>query len=505
MFCKAGVGVNDTYLGIDLGTSSMKLVLTDSEKHILGQISEEYEAVQSQDGWCEIDPEIWFQAMQRGMKRILEEQDPKALKGIGVTGQMHTLIVIGEDGKPIRPAMMWNDTRTKDLLPELKEKILEFPEGDYLSRTISTGSPAADLYWQKVNEPENLKKIKKFLIGPDYLVYRLTGEETTDYCEASTSCLYEICNKKWSEGMRELVGLSKDCYPKLRGSAESAGKILPEIAEEFGLNADVEVIVGTGDNPATAISTGCLGLGYPVVSLGTSGVFMMPIERPEGQTKGKKILFSFDDKNFLYLVQGVVQSNGNTFDWWNKSIMDMKNFKEMTTSIDVKSKVENELLFYPHLAGDKTIYADPELRGAFIGINLNTTQEDMFYAIIEGLCFGFRELAEKMHLPLEKYGTVKVVGGGARSPVWLQTMANVLNISIEKMEGMIGPAFGIALLAAYKGGSITSLEQISEGTVNIECRYEPDPEAVAVCQEKYRKYLRIRKALQYIKDGNMEE
>ena len=145
------------------------------------------------------------------------------------------------------------------------------------------------------------------------------------------------------------------------------------------------------------------------------------------------------------------------------------------------------------------------MRGAFIGINLSTTQEDMFYAIIEGLCFGFRELAEKMHLPLEKYGTVKVVGGGARSPVWLQTMANVLNISIEKMEGMIGPAFGIALLAAYKGGSITSLEQISEGTVNIECRYEPDPEAVAVCQEKYLKYLRIRKALQYIKDGNIEE
>lgn len=187
--------MNDTYLGIDLGTSSMKMVLTDSEKHILGQISEDYEAVQSQNGWSEIDPEIWFQAMRRGMHNIFEDQDPKNLKGIGVTGQMHTLIVMGEDGKPVRPAMMWNDTRTKELLPELKKKILEFPEGEYLSQTISTGSPAANLYWLKVYEPENLKKVKKFLIGPDYLVYRLTGAETTDYCEASTSCLYEICNK----------------------------------------------------------------------------------------------------------------------------------------------------------------------------------------------------------------------------------------------------------------------------------------------------------------------
>ena len=153
--------MNDTYLGIDLGTSSMKMVLTDSEKHILGQISEEYEAVQSQNGWSEIDPEIWFQAMRRGMHNIFEDQDPKNLKGIGVTGQMHTLIVMGEDGKPVRPAMMWNDTRTKELLPELKKKILEFPEGEYLSQTISTGSPAANLYWLKVYEiPEGTKNSK---------------------------------------------------------------------------------------------------------------------------------------------------------------------------------------------------------------------------------------------------------------------------------------------------------------------------------------------------------
>lgn len=496
--------MNNKYLGIDLGTSSLKMVLTDSQKHILGQISEDYQVIQSQQGWCEIDPDIWFQAMKRGMKRILEGQDRKAIKGIGVTGQMHTLILIGEDGTPVRPAMMWNDTRTKDILPELKEKIKSFSEGDYLSKTISTGSPAANLYWLKLFEPETLKKVKKFLIGPDYLVYRMTGKQTTDYCEASTSCLYEICNKRWSQQMRQLIGLDAECYPDIHGSAESAGTLLAEIADEFGIGKDITVIVGTGDNPATAISTGCLGLGYPVISLGTSGVLMMPIEQPDRQTKGKKILCSFDGRHFQYLVQGVIQCNGNTFDWWNKTIMECRRFKEWTTAIDVSKNAKNDLIFYPHLDGDKTIYADPELRGAFVGLSLATSQENMFYAVIEGLCFGFRELAEKMHLPLEKFGTVKVVGGGARSPVWLQTMANVLNIPVEKMEGMIGPAFGIALLAAYQGGSISSLEQISEGNVKIECRYEPNTEAAAACEKKYQEYLRMRAGLRYIRYGTIE-
>lgn len=491
-----------TYLGIDMGTSAMKMVLIDSEKAVLRQVSEEYEAVHAGDGWSEIDPVIWYSAMKKGIHKIMEGQDTSALAGIGVTGQMHTLIVLGEDGKAVRPAMMWNDTRTKIILPELKNKIRKFPEGEYLSKTISTGSPAANLYWMKKYEPENLEKIKKFLIGPDYLVFCLTGNTVTDYCEASTSCLYRIDKKEWSEEIRQLIGLEKNTYPEIKGSARKAGKILPEIAEEFQFSSDVEVIVGTGDNPATAISTGCLGLGYPVISLGTSGIFMMPIEKPESQTRGKKILFSFDDKKYSFLVQGAVQCNGNTFDWWNRDIMEMRNFHKMTTELDVSKMAENELMFYPHLNGEKTIYADTELRGAFTGINLSTTQEDLFYAVIEGLCMGFRELAEKMKLPIREYGSVKVVGGGAKSPVWLQTMANVLNVSVEKMEGMIGPAFGIALLASYKNENFSSLQRIIEGNVITECCYQPDRKAASFCEKKYEKYLRMRKGLKYIENGS---
>lgn len=489
-----------TFLGIDLGTSAMKLVLIDGDKNVLAQITEEYQVAQPERGFNEIDPEIWYNCMISALERILDKCDRKCIKGIGVTGQMHTLVTLDKNGQPVRPAIMWNDIRTKDMIPQLKETIKGFSEGEYLSKTISTGSPAANLYWLKKNEPDNFKRIDKFLIGPDYLVYRLTGHFGTDYCEASTSCLYQIKARKWSEEMRNLIGLSEDVYPEIRGSVLSAGTINRSVADKLGLNYDIDVLTGTGDNPATAISTGCLGRGYPVISLGTSGVFMMTVPSFIDDAKGKIILFSFDDKNYSYLVQGAVQSNGSTFDWWIKRILG-DSYSSVDKLADDYTVSGNNVIFYPHLMGDKTLYADPNIRGAFIGLSTETTRSDMLYAVVQGLCFSFRELAEKMQLPLRSFGSVKVVGGGSRSKIWMQTLANVLNIRIEQLDGMIGPAFGIALLAAYHGGAFSSLEQISEGTVIVQKCFEPQPQTAALCDKQYEKYLRIQKALSYISDG----
>ena len=190
MFWEKDCRMEQLFLGIDLGTSAMKLVLMDGQKNVLAQITEKYQTAQPDKGWIEIDPEIWFGCMRAAMEKILSGCDRTKLRGIGITGQMHTLVVLDGNGRPVRPAIMWNDIRTKELIPELKKRMETFDEGEYLSKTISTGSPAANLYWMKKNEPENFKKIRKFLIGPDYLVYRLTGVYGTDYCEASTSRLY---------------------------------------------------------------------------------------------------------------------------------------------------------------------------------------------------------------------------------------------------------------------------------------------------------------------------
>lgn len=486
------------FLGIDLGTSAMKIVLIDEEKKVVASRTEEYESASLDQGFYEIDSDIWFASMKSGIQKLLLEADGSLIRSIGVTGQMHTLVTVDKEGKPVRPAIMWNDTRTKDLIPELKKEIGRFEEGDYLSRTISTGSPAANLYWMSRYEKELFARIHKFMIGPDYLVYRLTGHIGTDYCEASTSCLYLLKGRRWSEEMKSLIGLRDDMYPRIQGSAVVAGRILKDLAEELGISEEAEVLTGTGDNPATAISTGCLGSGYPLISLGTSGVLIMPVKKLQSDRKGKKILFSFDGEEISYLIQGAVQSNGSTVDWWFRNILDKEDFSEIDQMLAGEKQIKGRLIFYPHLYGDKTVYSDPELRGAFIGINAESTDADLTYAVIEGLCFAFKELAEKMQFSCSEFHSLKVIGGGSRSHVWMQTLANVLDMRVEQMDGMMGAGYGMALLAAYHSGYISSIENITENTVQIKQCFEPEKQYAEIYRQKYQRYLRVYKAMKYI-------
>ena len=248
-----------TYIGIDVGTSGMKLLLINERKEILAQSHLEYELSHPRENWSEIDPNIWYESAVEGLRRLLKDQDPSQVRVIGVTGQMHTLVLLGEDGQSIRPAMMWNDKRTADCIPVLREALAGEPDGAYLSGIVSTGSPAANLYWVSRHEPDVFAQCRHFLIGPDYLVYRLTGVISTEYVEASTSSLYCISNRTWSEKIRKLIGLPVSAYPPVRGSAETVGNLKPELAKALGLGEDVRIIAGVGDNAATAVSTGCIG------------------------------------------------------------------------------------------------------------------------------------------------------------------------------------------------------------------------------------------------------
>lgn len=489
------------YLGIDLGTSSVKTVLIDEKRQVVAQSSEEYEVGKPKDGWSEVNQECWFDSTVRAIHSVLKGQDVSALRSIGVTGQMHTLVVLGKDGAFIRPALMWNDLRTKELIPGLKEKMSGFTEGDYLSRIVSTGSPCANLYWMKKNEPENFEKIEKFLIGPDYIVYRLTGTYGTDYCEASTSSMYELKNARWSEEVRTFLGLRQDVYPLARGSAQVVGTVTKEIAALFGIPENVKVLTGTGDNSATAISTGCLGKRYPVISLGTSGVLIIPVAPEEQVNYGKKILFSFEGQPDHALVQGVVQSNGNTLEWLICHVLGCADFSVIDEQVDLKKEKDNQILFYPHLMGDKTLYADPSLRGAMIGLSVDSSHEKLIYAVLEGICFGFRELAEHMNLSLKKTDSIKIVGGGTGSRVWMQIMANVLNCPIEVMDGMVGAGFGIALLAVQQDTGNGQYDSAADATIHTKEMYFPDPEMAERCDRKYQMYKRMYDGLKYIMEG----
>jgi len=486
------------FLGIDLGTSSLKLILIDEHKNVLRTETIEYNISQPKPGWREIDPEVWFECLVQGLDNVFEFFSSQKLLGIGITGQMHTIVLLDDKGKPVRPAMMWNDVRTKDLISGLRTRINSLENCEYIAKTISTGSPVSNLYWLRENEPENFKNLSKFLIAPDYLVYRLTGHYSTDYCEASSSCLYDIENRSWSEPIRELLQLDPSVYPEVRGSACIAGPICPEIASRFSLRKDIQVIVGTGDNPAAAISVGCIGRGNPFISLGTSGVLMMQAHKLNENMKGKRVLVSLDEENFFYLVQGTLKTNGSVFEWWNHDILKIKNLSQIDHKLSGYQEPDSDLLFFPHFDGEKTVYSDPDIRGAFLGLSVSTTQNDMIYAVMEGLSYGFRELAENMSLDIAGCGSIRLVGGGSRSSVWAQILANALNVNIEKMSDTNSAGYGIALLVAYKCGFIGSLEEMVDGSTAVKRVFLPQNDAVHTCERKYQNYMRIYSALKSV-------
>lgn len=486
------------YVGIDIGTSSAKLLLIDAVGSIKKSCSRSYDITECRPGWKEIDPEQWMHAVEDAFAELLSGIDTKQVKSIGVTGQMHTIIFLDESGKSIRPALMWNDTRTAHMLADIKEKILALPDMSYAANVISTGSPAVGLLWLKENEPEHFSQMKKFLIGPDYIVYRLTGQYQTDYCEASTSSLFDLRTVGWSKELRELFGFPEYIYPQVKGAAETAGTLLPQYQEKYGLNQDVKVITGTGDNPAAAISTGCLVKKYPVLSFGTSGVLMYPREQVNYDAKGKNILFSMDGRKVSVLVQGVVQSCGSSLAWWIEKIQQTKDYDGEILGVDLSRLGENPVLFYPHLAGDKTIYADPGLRGCFLEIGTEITRQDMAIAVMEGICFAVKQLADEMGFSADSLTDLRVTGGGAKNEVWMQILADILDIPVIQMENHAGAGYGIALTAAAAITKGLSIEQIAGQMISEKKRFRPRAYNAQLYQKKYKKYLRINKALQIL-------
>lgn len=484
------------YVGIDIGTSSAKLLLMDSGGNVIKSSCRSYEIAEHTPGWKEIDPEVWMQAVEDALSELFSGVDTMQITSIGVTGQMHTTVFLDKSGQSIRPALMWNDTRTASMLPEIKEDIRNIKEVSYIANVVSTGSPAVNLLWVKKNETENFSKIQKFLIGPDYIVYRLTGQYQTDYCEASTSSLCDLRQGNWSPQLRQLFGFPENIYPEIKGTCEIAGTLLPEYQKKYCLKSDVKVIVGSGDNPSAAISTGCLAKKYPVLSLGTSGVLMFPRDKVVFDAKGKNILFSMDGKQISVLVQGVVQSCGSSLGWWLEKIQQTKDYDGEISGVDTAHLGESTVIFYPHLVGDKTIYADPELRGCFLGIGTDVTRKDMTIAVLEGICFGIRQLAEEMDIPAEKLADLHVTGGGARNEVWMQILADVLNTSVIQMESKSGAAYGIALASAVS--EKLSMEKVVEQTLVVKKRFIPRTYNAELYQKKYKKYLGIYDAIRKI-------
>ena len=479
------------YIGVDLGTSAVKLLMMDSEGKIQKIVSKEYPLYFPHPGWSEQKPEDWFEKSMEGIKELTAECDKSQVAGISFGGQMHGLVALDKDDNVIRPAILWNDGRTGEETDYLNQVIGKDKLSLYTANIAFAGFTAPKILWMKKHEPENFAKISKIMLPKDYLAYKLSGSFCSDVSDASGMLLMDVKNRCWSKEMIEICGITEEQLPKLYESYEVVGTLKPEIAQELGLSADVKVIAGAGDNAAAAVGTGTVGDGMCNISLGTSGTIF--ISSKNFGVDEHNALHSFAHADGNYHLMGCMLSAASCNKWWNEEILKTTDFAAEQAGIQKLG--ENQVFYLPYLMGERSPHNDPDARATFIGMTMDTTREDMTQAVLEGVSFGLRdslEVARSLGLKIER---TKICGGGAKSPLWKKMIANIMNMKVDVIESEEGPALGGAMLAAVGCGEYPDVETIAAKMVKVVDTVEPDPELVAKYEERYQKFRKIYPAV----------
>lgn len=481
------------YIGVDLGTSSLKLLLLNEDGTILKTVSEEYPVYFPHSGWSEQNPEDWWNALISGMRKLTAEVDKNCIAGIGVAGQMHGLVILDENDEVIRPVILWNDGRTSAQTAYLNEVVGQDKLADYTANIAFAGFTAPKILWVKENEPENFAKIQKIMLPKDYINYRLTGTFVTDYSDAAGMLLVDVKNKCWSKEMLDICSITKDQLPKLCESYEKIGTVRSSVAEELGLGNDVTVVAGAGDNAAAAIGTGTIEQGKCNISLGTSGTIFIPVD--EFHALSNNAIHNFCHANGNYHFMGCILSAASCNKWFCDEILKTDNYGDEQTEITDAHLGKNDVFFLPYLMGERSPINDTDARGAFIGMHLDTKRKDMVQAILEGVAFAVRdnfEVAKEQGIELQ---VSTLCGGGAKSPLWRKILANVLNMEIAIPMAEEGPGFGGAMLAMVGNGKYADVAACADAFVHIKEVIHPDEELVALYEKQYQKYRMLYPAL----------
>lgn len=484
------------FIGVDLGTSAVKLLLMDENGKIKKTVSREYPLYFPHPGWSEQKPEDWYIQSMDGLKELLRDEKKEEVAGISFGGQMHGLVLLDENDEVIRPALLWNDGRTYEECDYLNNVIGKDKLSEYTANISFTGFTAPKILWVKNKEPENFARIKKIMLPKDYLAYRLSGVHCTDVSDASGMLLFDVKNRTWSKEMCEICSVKPEWLAKVYESYEVVGTLKKEVAEELGIPAAVKVIAGAGDNAAAAVGTGTVGDGRCNISLGTSGTIFIS-SRKFGVDKNNA-LHSFDHADGTYHLMGCMLSAASCNKWWMDEILKTKEYAKEQEGIDKLG--ENHVFFLPYLMGERSPHNNPNARGTFTGITMDTTREDMTQAVLEGVAFALRdslEVAKSLGIPITR---TKICGGGAKSPLWCKMIANILNLKVDKIESEEGPALGAAMLAAVGCGVYGSVEEIAEKMVKVVDTIEPDPSIAAKYDEKYAQFKQIYPALKPVFD-----
>lgn len=478
------------YIGVDLGTSALKLVMMKGNGELVKTVSKEYPLYFPRSGWSEQNPTDWFLAVKEGLKELAACADEK-IAGISFGGQMHGLVILDKDDNVLRPAILWNDGRSTEETDYLNNVIGKEKLSKLTANIAFAGFTAPKILWVKNNEPEIFEKISKIMLPKDYISYMLSKSFATDYSDASGMLLLDVKNKKWSSEMIEICGISENMLPKLFESFEVVGNIKPELAKELGLNDDIKIVAGAGDNAAAAIGTATVGEGACNISLGTSGTVF--ISSKNFGVDSFNALHSFAHADGNYHLMGCMLSAASCNKWWMEEILKTKDFAKEQNNID--NLGENNVFFLPYLMGERSPHNDPDAAGTFIGMRMDTKREDMTLAVFEGVTFALRdslEVARSLGIKIER---TMICGGGAKSPLWKKLVANILNVEVDVPVSEEGPGFGAAILAAVGCGEYESVEDAAKSVIKIKEKIKPEADLVVKYEEKYQKFKKIYPAL----------
>lgn len=457
-------------LGIDIGTSGTKTALFDYSGNVITSATFEYKLYSPKNGYAEQEPMDWWNAVVNGIKAVLGKSGVKAddVKGIGLSGQMHGLVMLDKDCNVIRPSIIWCDQRTGKEVVEITEKVGHSRLIDITANPAITGFTAAKIMWVKNNEPENYEKCRHILLPKDYIRYMLTGEFATEVSDASGMQLLDIPNRCWSDEVLEKLGIDKSLLAKVYESPEITGEITKQVADITGLAQGTIVVGGAGDNAAAAVGTGVVSDGKAFTTIGSSGVVFAHTSKIAIDKPGRVHTFCCAVPGAWH-VMGVTQSAGLSLKWFRDNFshaeMDTADLMGVDPYYLMDKQAEsvpigaNRLLYIPYLNGERTPHLDPNARGVFFGLSVMHSKKDLLRAVMEGVSYSLRDCIEVIREMNINVSDMMACGGGGSSPLWRQMLADLYGCPVKTVQSKEGPALGVAILAGVGAGVYNSVEE----------------------------------------------
>jgi xylulokinase len=463
-------------LGIDLGTTGCRAVLVTPDGTVVAAASSPYPLLTPHPLWAEQDPESWWVAAVDSVRRVLEARGavPRSVAAVGLTGQMHGLVLLGTSGEVLRPAILWNDQRTELECAEIVrrvgvERVLELTGNPALP-----GFTAPKVLWVRRHEPELHDRIASVLLPKDFIRYRLTGERFSDVSDASGTTLFDVSRREWSAEMLEALEIPRAWLPEVTESPIVSSRVGSAAARETGLGEGTPVVAGAGDQAAQAVGAGIVDEGSVLITLGTSGVVFAASRRYRVHPTGSLHAFCHAVPGLWHLM-GVMLSAGGSLGWYRATFAAAEEFETLLAEAAAAPAGSEGLIFLPYLSGERTPHADPHARGVLFGLTLRHTRPHVTRAILEGVAYGLADSLELMRELSIEPREIRLSGGGARSGLWRQILADTVGVTVAALEASEGAAYGAALLAGVGAGVYADVPTAARTVVRETGHLEPGP------------------------------